>query len=68
MNEEKIINLESKLAHQEALLDELNSALYAQQQTLAQVQKTLAAFVKRYKDLEGTNNVIGPADEKPPHY
>jgi SlyX protein len=66
MSEERFINIETKVAHQEALIEELNAVLYQQQVTIEQIQKTLAAFIKRYKDLEKTTH--GPADEKPPHY
>lgn len=69
MSEERIINIETKVAHQEAITEELNTVLYQQQLALEQIQKTLEAFIKRYKELEkSTQDIIGPADEKPPHY
>lgn len=66
MSEERFINIETKLSHQEALTEELNAVLYQQQQALDQIQKTLAAFVKQYKELEKATQ--GPGDQKPPHY
>ena len=69
MSEERFINIETKVAHQEAMTEELNIVLYQQQVALDQIQKTLAEFIKRYKELEkSTQDIIGPADEKPPHY
>lgn len=69
MSEERIINIETKIAHLEATLEELHTVLYQQQLALDQIQKTLAAFVKRYKELEkSTQDIRGPGDEKPPHY
>jgi SlyX protein len=69
MTEEQLIKIEMKLAHQEAMTEELNTVLYQQQQALEQIQKTLHAFIKRYKELEkSTQGLVGPADEKPPHY
>jgi SlyX protein len=66
MSEERLINIETKVAHQEVMTEELNTVLYQQQQALEQIQKTLAAFIKQYKELEKTTH--GPANEKPPHY
>lgn len=68
MSEERLINIETKIAHQESMMEELNTVLYQQQMALDQIQKTLNAFIKRYKELEKSAQTIGPGDEKPPHY
>lgn len=66
MSEERLINIETKVSHQDYLIEELNLVLYQQQQTIDQIQKTLAAFIKKYKELEKATQ--GPGDQKPPHY
>ncbi len=69
MIEERFIHIETKVAHQEALIEELNTVLYQQQLAIDQIQKTLTAFIKQYKVLEkSTQDILGPADQKPPHY
>ena len=65
--EQKFIDLESKLAHQEFQLEELSQVLYTQQRQIDQLQKLLNDLNKKVRD--GANgNEIGPADDKPPHY
>ncbi|MBX2986362.1 MAG: SlyX family protein [Bdellovibrionaceae bacterium] len=66
-NEQRIIDLESKISHQEFLLEKLNEVLYEQQKTVDRLEKSIEALKKRIEgeDLEPK---IGPADEKPPHY
>jgi SlyX protein len=62
MNDERLIEIESKLAHQEMLIEELNQVLYKQQVTIDEMEKLLRSLVKEQR------KDIGPANEKPPHY
>lgn len=68
MNEERLIQIETKIAHQEFLIEELNQVIYEQQKTIDKLEVTLNSFAKRLKEVltEG-NDVRGP-DERPPHY
>jgi uncharacterized coiled-coil protein SlyX len=64
MTEDRFIKIEMTLAHQEAIIEELHQVLYQQQETIAQLQKKL----KLFEDQMRTENNIGAAGEKPPHY
>jgi SlyX protein len=67
MNEERFIDIESKVTHQEFLLEKLNQIVYQQQQKIDQLEDTLVKLGKRLQET-GTAPSIGPADERPPHY
>ncbi|MEK2644676.1 SlyX family protein [Bdellovibrio sp. BCCA] len=67
MSEQRFIDLETKIAHQEFLLEELNQVLYQQQQTIDKLEGLLQALTKRLQGLGDGDDVRGPG-EKPPHY
>ena len=62
MSEERFIEIEMKLSHQEVLLSELHQVLYKQQETIDTLEKKLKAVMKDMESQEG------PANKKPPHY
>ncbi|MEK6627692.1 MAG: SlyX family protein [Bdellovibrionota bacterium] len=64
MNEERFINIESKILHQERLLEELHQVLYEQQTTIDKLEKK----IKELKEIKTEDSEIRPANEKPPHY
>lgn len=66
--EERLINLESKLAHQEYLLDVLNRTVYEQQKKLGELDALCVALAKRLADVHARLPDGLPANEKPPHY
>lgn len=69
MSEDRLIDLEVKITHQEFLIEQLNKALYQQQVQLDQLEALLKALGKRLQSGGGTSGGdVGPADEKPPHY
>jgi SlyX protein len=66
MSEERVIELEIKLAHHELALEELQRAYYEQEKAIAKLTATVELLGKR---LEGSAGLeIGPANERPPHY
>ena len=67
MNEERLIEIETKLAHQEILVSELNQVIALQQETIDGLQAALKKFFKQYREKNGDGE-IGPGDQKPPHY
>ena len=67
MNDQRLIDIEIKIAHQENLVGELNQVIARQQETIDQLQASLKKFFKQYRETNG-DGAIGPADEKPPHY
>ncbi len=66
--EDRLVNLESKLAHQEYLLDELNKTVYRQQKKLDELDALCVALAKRLADVHARLPDGLPANEKPPHY
>ncbi|MBP0600384.1 SlyX family protein [Herbaspirillum sp. LeCh32-8] len=67
-SEERIIDIEMKLAHQEHLVDELNQTVYRQQKKIEELELLLGALAKRFRELSDTSQDRAPANEKPPHY
>lgn len=66
--EERLVNLESKLAHQEYLLDVLNQTVYEQQKKIDELDALCIALAKRLVDVHARLPDGPPANEKPPHY
>ncbi len=68
MNEDRIIELETKVSYQEDLLQDLNRLVATQQHQIDQLttlSKTLSNQLKEaMHSIQSESNV----DEKPPHY
>ncbi|WP_374078660.1 SlyX family protein [Bdellovibrio bacteriovorus] len=67
MSEQRFIDIETKIAHQEFQIEELNQVLYQQQKTIDKLEGMIVALTKRFQHLGDGEDVRGP-DEKPPHY
>jgi SlyX protein len=67
MNEERLIDLEIKVAYQEDLLQDLNKTIAQQQHQIFLLEKTCQLLHERIKSfrVELTNEAIDPP---PPHY
>ncbi len=63
-NEERFINIETKISHQEVMLEELHQVIYQQQEQIDLLNKNLKLFVQQMT----SDSEIRPAGEKPPHY
>ncbi|MFK7159735.1 SlyX family protein [Marinospirillum sp. MEB164] len=79
--EDRLITLESQLAFQDDLLEQLNQQVTHQSLELLQLQEQLRVLHARLENLSSRQNVDGTAsqqqggsllqslmDEKPPHY
>lgn len=66
--EERLIALESKLAHQEYLLDVLNQTVYRQQKQLDELDALCVALAKRLAATQSQPSEDMLPHEKPPHY
>ena len=64
MDDQRFIAIETKILHQEMMLDELHQVLYQQQDTINLLQKKL----KKIEEMGQADQEIRPAGEKPPHY
>jgi SlyX protein len=68
MSEERFIDLESRLAHQDQLLNELNDVVTAQQAQLMRLEELCRSLVDRVKSIGEGVHTGDAADERPPHY
>lgn len=68
MDESRLVDIETKLAHQEHLLTQLNDALSDQQAQLMQVIELCQGLIERMRVMSEQDTPASPADERPPHY
>ncbi len=64
--DDKIIDIESKLAHQEHMLAELNDAMTSQQAQISKLENLCKSLIDRVRNMAVSETEAG--DEKPPHY
>jgi len=64
MDEKRFIDIETKLLHQEVILEDLHQVLYKHQEIIDLLQKK----IKNMDDQFQNSNEIRAAGEKPPHY
>lgn len=68
MIEDRLVNIETKIAFQEDMIEELNKVVYQQQQKLNQLDaicKTLSRQIQSQNEVGNTGNLD---NEPPPHY
>ncbi len=68
MSEERMIDIETRLAHQDQTINELNEALSNQQQTIMKLERLCASLVERVTSLNEALPDAAKGDERPPHY
>jgi SlyX protein len=68
MTEQRFVDLETKLAHQEHLLLELNDIITKQQENIMRLEKLCESIIERVRSLSEAAPADTNADEKPPHY
>ncbi|HJP38478.1 MAG TPA: SlyX family protein [Gammaproteobacteria bacterium] len=66
--EEHLIELESKIAHQDHAIHTLGEEVYRQQKKLDHLETTCNFLIEQLKKNTGTLSPTNPDDEKPPHY
>jgi SlyX protein len=66
--EDRLVELEIKIARQEDMVDTLNKMIYQQQKKLGELEALCSALARRIKDMREAATGQSPADEKPPHY
>ncbi len=67
MTEERLVNIETKIAFQEDLIEELNKTVYLQQKKLDQLEAICEALARHIESLAAATEGK-PAHERPPHY
>lgn len=68
MDENRLINIETKMAHQEQLLSELNEVLTDQQAQIGRLESLYQSLIDRFKSLADNAGVDDTGDQPPPHY
>jgi len=61
----RFIDIEIKLAHQEHLVESLNERIYQQQQQIDKLENLIAAMAERIRTRDSAQV---PINERPPHY
>lgn len=67
-NEDRLIDIETRLAYQDQTINELNQVIYQQQKQIDQLERTCRQLSNRVKDMASNTTSSVPKDEKPPHY
>ena len=67
MDEERLIDIEIKLARQEDLVDELNTTVYRQQRRIDELEALCGLLAKRIAEAGQGGDGLN-AHEPPPHY
>jgi SlyX protein len=66
--EERLIDLEAKLAHQDQSIHELSEEIYQQQKRLDQLGATCEYLLEQFRLLSASAGAEDHGDEPPPHY
>ncbi|PWB32008.1 hypothetical protein DCO48_15200 [Pseudomonas sp. SDI] len=65
--EDRVMDLESRMAFQDDTIQTLNDVLFQQQQAVERLQLQMAALLKRYEEMVGQYSV-SEEEAPPPHY
>ena len=68
MTEQRFVDSETKLAHQEHLLLELNDVITKQQEKIMRLEELCDSIVERVRSLSEAAPSGPHTDEVPPHY
>ena len=67
--EEKIIEIETKMAFQEETIEQLNDVIIGQQKAIDKLQRQLVQLnTKIEEESQHWQSESNPVDETPPHY
>lgn len=66
--ENRLVDIELKIAAQEDLVDTLNKMVYRQQMKIDELESLCAALARQLREVRESMTERGPANEKPPHY
>lgn len=67
-NEDRLVDIELKIAAQEDLVDTLNTMVYQQQKKIDELETLCTVLAQQLKEVRETMTERGPANERPPHY
>ena len=68
MTEDRLIDIEIKLSHQEHAVEELNQVVCQQQKKIDHLEAICEALIRHVKELSDSAAEQRTTDESPPHY
>lgn len=68
MSEERLVEIETKLAHQEHLVEQLNDVVTTQQKIIMRLEERFASLAERLRSITDALPAGNEQDERPPHY
>ncbi len=68
MSEERLVDIEVKLAHQDQLLIDLNDVVTKQQEKIMMLEELCGSLVDRVRSIGEAGSGDAAQDERPPHY
>lgn len=68
MSEDRLMEIEIKLAGQEDMVEALNQMVYRQQNKIDELEALCTVLARRIRDMQDTGTEQNPVNEKPPHY
>ncbi|NOX69447.1 MAG: SlyX family protein [Gammaproteobacteria bacterium] len=68
MDDDRLIEIETKLAHQEDLVNALNTVVTDQQAQIVRLEELCRVLTGRVRAMSESATVDGPEDDRPPHY
>lgn len=69
MSEERWVAMETKIAYQEDMVEELNKVVYAQQKKIDYLEAVCNSLIDHVRSLsDAVAEGKGVSNEKPPHY
>ena len=66
--ESRLTDLEIRLTHHEAALDEINDVLLTQQRVIETLRNELSTLQRQLRDLTSSNIASATEETPPPHY
>jgi SlyX protein len=68
ITEDRLVDIEIRVARQDDLVDTLNQMVYRQQKKIEELEALCSALARHMKDLRAADAGQGDLNEKPPHY
>ncbi|MGZ3238407.1 MAG: SlyX family protein [Burkholderiaceae bacterium] len=68
MTDDRLMEIEIKISHQEDVVESLNQIVYQQQKKIDYLEAMLTTLAKQLKQSQDNARELAPANEKPPHY
>jgi len=68
MSDDRLMDIETKLAFQEHTMDELNSVVIEQQREIDRLKNAVEYLLDKVVQIADTRMERAPSNEKPPHY